>query len=112
MAAGKYDRYIRIERLSSVPDTYGQPMEAFTLHAMAWAMFEPLGGAEGHTEASLQRAATQRAQFTLRYREGIEPRMRVVWRRQAWDIVDVAETGARLRELVLTCEARQVESGG
>lgn len=106
--SGGLDRRIEIQRASEGPDSFGQVLQTWVLHAEVWAKFEPLGGGEGFTAE--QRSSRASAVFTIRYRTGITPRMRVKMDGEVWEIETVSEPERR-RWLVLTCHAFEVESG-
>lgn len=107
--SGGLDRRVEIQRATEVQDSFGQVTQTWVLQAAVWAKFEPAGGAEGFTAE--QRSSRAGAVFTIRYRAGITPRMRIKMGGEIWEIEAVAEPERR-RWLVLTCHAFEVESGG
>lgn len=108
MKAGDLDRRITIQQNTGGPDSVGQIVDTWGNVAVVWAKIEWKNGSEEF--GSAQRSAKQTAEFTIRYRPGITPKMRVLYDGSAYDIEDVRETERR-ETLVLIAYAREVQSG-
>ncbi|MFN7019877.1 MAG: phage head closure protein [Phycisphaerales bacterium] len=109
LAAGAMNRRVLIQRPVEVYDAHGQrEPEAWADVGQAWALVTRAPGTE-RFQAD-QRTSVQTATFTIRWRTGIEPGMRVISDGQAYDIRDVGESGTR-DLIVLTCEGREVRTG-
>lgn len=108
MKAGQLDRRITIQQNTGGPDSVGQLVESWQNVAVVWAAMEWKSGGESFETS--QRSAKQQVEFTIRYRPGITPKMRVLYDGSAFDIEDVRETERR-ETLVLIAYAREVQSG-
>ena len=76
MYAGQLDTRITIERLQSGEDSWGQPIEGWSLIASTWAAVEPLTGRELFAAQAAQSETTYR--LTVRYMAGVDASCRVV----------------------------------
>jgi SPP1 family predicted phage head-tail adaptor len=70
------------------------------------AQVEPIRGVEAAQLAQAQAQADYR--FWIRWRAGIAPQQRLVWRSQEFDILSVRDPGAEGRYLELVCKERFV----
>lgn len=107
-SAGELDRRVEIQRTTEVQDSFGQVNLTWVQLAQVWARFEPGGG--GESFVAEQRSSRAQAAFTIRYRAGITPRMRVKLDSDVWEI-EAVEEPQRRAWLMLTCHAFEVESG-
>lgn len=71
---------ITIQRRDDGQDGYGQTIEAWTDVCTVWAAAEPLRGRE--LFAAQQTQEQSEVRFVIRYRDGIDAAMRVIWRGQ------------------------------
>lgn len=110
LRAGDLDRRILIQRDAGERDSFGQPVEDWQNVATVWARVRWLSGNESFSEGGEQRVARQMVEFTVRWRPGLEPRLRVVWEGRTYDIVDVAEIGRR-EGVSLRAHADNVQPG-
>lgn len=108
LRAGELDRPITIEHKGVARNSLGEQIESWGPWAKCFAKFEPQSGGES-IEAS-QRTAAQMAKFTIRYRAGVTPEMRIQHDGRPWDILDVASPDRRV-SLVITAVCREVGSG-
>lgn len=108
MGAGDFDRRIILQE--PIPDqgSAGEPVETFAEWQAVWAQLVTVGG--GESFASGQRFAQQTTQFRIRYRDGVTPQMRVVYRSKFYKIEDVGEPD-RDRTIILTCTILENVSG-
>lgn len=116
--AGKLDRRVVLLRRDVTRNTFGEEVEGWTPVVTVWARFEPDEAAvssEAFSDSAEQRSARQSAKFTIRYRGGVVPTMRLEFDGRQWEISDVQELlaggGGRHEGLVLTAWARDVEPG-
>ena len=70
--------------------------------ATVWAKVETLSGEERVTGERL--APRARFRLTIRYREGLNAAMRVVWKTRALDIRAIRDPDGRKHLLILDCE--------
>lgn len=108
MNAGDLDRRITVQRCTEAPDSFGQVIPTWSTLAVVWAKVERNGG--GEKFATDQRTSRSEAAFTIRYRAGITPKMRVLFDGEVWEIEAVDELGRR-DGLMLKCHAFAVQSG-
>lgn len=74
--AAKFDRRLRIERRQAAQDSFGQPIQSWSLVAPVWANVKHVSGVQAikaDSEASLVRASIR-----VRYRTDLESGMRLV----------------------------------
>lgn len=101
LAAQLYYR-ITLQQRSTAQDAYGQQAAAWSDVASVWAGIEHTDGKEDVASASVQPTTT--AKVTIRWRADVTPKMRVVYRGQAWNIGAVLPQRNN-RELLLLCTA-------
>jgi SPP1 family predicted phage head-tail adaptor len=106
--ADHLDRRVTIQRTVKTRDAVGQAIDAWEDVATVWAEVKPESGSEGFETD--RRTNIQRVLFRVRYREGIDTTMRVVYRGQVHQIVGVSEPD-RLVTLELSTEVREKVSG-
>lgn len=90
-------------------DSTGAPVETWSEIAALWAAKEPLSGreffdAQGVFEENIVR-------FRIRYREGMDPAMRIAHGGRTYNIKSIIDPEERHRELELLC-AEGVSDGG
>lgn len=104
---GQLDRRIEIQRATGAKDSagYGQLVEDWETLYCCWAKLEnPLAGNTEKIFGDLETAVT-RALFTIRYRDGLTEKDRIVYNSQNYDIMNIHEIGRRAY-LLLICEKR------
>ncbi len=101
LAAQLYYR-ITLQQRSTAQDAYGQQAAVWSDIASVWAGIEHVDGKEDVASASVQPTTT--AKVTIRWRADVTPKMRVVYRGQAWNIGAVLPARNR-RGLLLLCTA-------
>jgi SPP1 family predicted phage head-tail adaptor len=103
MRAGKLRHIATIQELplgEAADDTFGQSgAEWRDVIARAWVGIEPLSGTELFRAQQVNPEITTR--IRMRYRTGIRPDMRVVYRSKAYEVLAVIDVEARGRELEL-----------
>jgi SPP1 family predicted phage head-tail adaptor len=87
MNPGDFDQRITIQNVTESVDTFGQRVQSFSTLAVVWAKVEEKRGAEG--EQSNQIVATRMVEFLIRYRAGLNERMRVVYRGNTYMIESI-----------------------
>ncbi|MBX3446592.1 MAG: phage head closure protein [Parvibaculaceae bacterium] len=83
-------------------DGAGGATIAWDDEAMIWAKVEELGGDERVSGERL--AARARLRLTIRYREGLNAAMRVIWKTRPLDIRAIRDRDGRKHLLILDCE--------
>ncbi len=109
LRAGRLRHVIVIQQRDAGLDSVGQQVRTWSTFATVRADFKFGGNAEAYQ--SDQRSSEQRGTFTIRFREGVTPQMRVLWRGQTWEIEGVGEP-VFLEELELQAVIREKPSGG
>ncbi|MEY5101246.1 MAG: hypothetical protein RJA36_3965 [Pseudomonadota bacterium] len=99
--AGDMRERITIQTRASGVDSLGQESATWSTHITCWASVEPLRGKEYFAAGQVQSSVDVR--IRIRWREGIVPTMRVLWRGVAHDIVSVIEPRAGQEVLELMC---------
>lgn len=103
-AAGKYDQRVTLQQKTAGVDALGQDATTWADVVSFWAEVTPLRGREYFAAAQTQSAVDTR--IVTRFRTGVLPTMRALWRGQPHEIVSVLPKGQRNRtELELMCIA-------
>lgn len=79
MDIGKLDRRIRIEQRATVDGDYGPQPGDWTTFATVWANIQETLPSRGETQAQGIRIAERPARVRIRYLDGVNSAMRVVW---------------------------------
>lgn len=103
MRAGRLQERIRIQQKQVTRDAYGAETVQWVDHADVAAEAAPIAGREFVALRTAQSEISIR--FRVRFVAGVVPSMRVWWRAQEYDIIEVIDKGARRRELELLCKA-------
>jgi SPP1 family predicted phage head-tail adaptor len=96
LAAGKMDRRITLERFTTTLDQYNEPIKAWGAIATRAASYEPLS--DGERFSASETAANASARFVIRYSSAVadlNPKDRLIFESEAWEIVRVKEIGRR-----------------
>ena len=94
MKAGSLDRKITIQAVTfSEPDDYGSVHEAWTDKATVAAYVQQESGREFMSGPGLTQE--KKALFRLRWMDGIDVTMRILYAGRIWDVHDVKELGRR-----------------
>lgn len=102
MKAGELRHRVRVEKATESRDsTYGNVTIAWTTFAVVWASVEPLTGKETLTNDQVGADITHRVR--MRYLAGITPKMRIVFRERALNIVSIANLLERNIEMEIMC---------
>lgn len=113
MQAGRLRNKIDIEQLSAASPQQlntGEPDESWSVYLNdIWASVEPLSGRELFAAQEFHSEVTVR--IRIRYRSGVNNRMRVVFGTKYYDIKAVIDPEERHREFHLLCSEGVVDSG-
>lgn len=104
MAIGNLDRRIQIQTATAAQDEYGEAVETWATTYTVWAWVRYKSG--GESVFSNKETATADCIFTIRYRTGINERLRIVYDSVNYDILHIAEVGRR-KYLELTAKKVQ-----
>ena len=109
MGAGKLDRRIQLQASTPTQGTSGQLVDSWSTVATVWAEYMPEQGSESFQ--SDQRTHMATVKFRIRFRNDVDPKLRVVFETRQYNITDVAEDGARKEYLLLTTTVHEVKPG-
>jgi len=101
----RLNKRVTILRLDKVPDEYGELIDQWIDVATVWAAIEPLRGREFF--AAMQENVEVTTRIRIRYREGIDRTMIVVYGNTTFEILYIIHTEFAKRELQLMCKERQ-----
>lgn len=106
MQTGKLNRRITIQSRTTTQDGAGQPVETWSDVATVWADIRNPSGLSfaGETIKAGVEASTVRLSVRIRYREDIDPGMRVELNGETHDILAVIPDHARRRHVDLLCQ--------
>ena len=91
MEAGRLDRRVMIEQVSLANDTFGDPIETWSVLDTVWADVRPVRGKELFAGQQFQAKADTR--FRMRYRTNLDATMRLRYRGDLYSIVSILELG-------------------
>ena len=101
--SGKYRHYISIQNPTETRDTHGEPIITWpSTYHKAWASIEPLQGWEYWESKRIN--AEVSSKIEMRYKSGINPKMRVVWGDHTYRILSVINESERNNRLTLMVE--------
>jgi len=100
--SGNLRHYVSIQNPTGTRDTFGEPIISWSTYHKAWASIEPLKGWEYYE--SKQVNAEVSSKITMRYKSGINPKMRVVWGNHTYRILSMINEDERNEKLELMVE--------
>lgn len=104
LPAGQMDQRITLQSPSASKDALGQRVETWADVATVWARAQPLRGREFFAAGQMQSEAA--VKFTVRWRDDVSGRMRVLWRGVPHAIVaEPMDVDGKRVELELMCAA-------
>lgn len=101
MRAGRLRHRIQIQEQTSSVDDFNTPINEWTTVATVRAAVEPLLGREFYQAQQVNAEVTTK--ITLRNRDGVVPRMRVLFDERWYDIQSVQRVREVRHEMVLMC---------
>ena len=102
--AGDLDRRITIQTLSQAKDSEGGMVDSWADVAMVWARVRYLSGNERRLTAAGGQVAEARTEFTIRYRSGLNERMRIRYAGKVYNIRHLNDFREAHRFIVITCD--------
>lgn len=108
MRSGQFDRQIVLQSRSSGTDSDGFPVDSFATLATVWARKRFLRGDERYLGDRQQQTAEVEVEYRIRYRDDVDPTVRVKDSGELWDVeavleADGSDIGPRRRALDLIC---------
>lgn len=102
MRAGKLRHRISIQRVIETQESsYNEPTGQWVLFAEVSASIVPLSGRELIRAKQVELETD--TEITIRYLDGLSPKMRIVYRDRVFEILSIINTEERNRELRLLC---------
>lgn len=102
MRAGKLRHRISIERAIETQDSsYNEAVLQWVLFAEVSANIIPLSGRELIRAKQVELETD--TEITIRYMDGLSPKMRIVYRDRVFEILNIINTEERNREIRLLC---------
>jgi SPP1 family predicted phage head-tail adaptor len=107
MDAGALDDRIVIQRATTVPDGFNNPVETWSTLATVWSKAGPVS--DGERWKAGQTLANETIRFTIRWANwvsGVNPRDRILYEGRTFDIQGVKDIGRKgYREITATARA-------
>ncbi len=91
MRVGSLRNLVIIEEYVETVSSYGGTVKTWSEYGRAWAAINALRGDEKYISAEKQ--ATSTHQMTIRFLDGVNPKMRVVFGTRIFEIVSVINPG-------------------
>lgn len=104
MRAGKLRHRVTIQENNPTRDSDGAELDNWENVATVWAAVIPLSGQEQFVIDSDQLVAQATTRIEIRYRSGLNSKMRVTWGNHVYDIQTILEVESARRELHLLCK--------
>lgn len=101
-SAGELRERVTIQTKTRTRDAMGGYVESWTDTATLWALVRPMSGGERAQAGQQQSAADYKV--VIRYRSGITPQQRLVWRGTPLNIRFIADRGPRALYLEIEAE--------
>lgn len=101
LTAGRFRERVTLQQALRVRDPGGATSDTWSDVVTVWASVEPLRGKEFFAADQMQEAVDYRV--TIRYRTGVDRKMRVMWRGQALDVVSVIDVHSKRENIELMC---------
>ncbi|MEH6477723.1 MAG: phage head closure protein [Sneathiella sp.] len=102
MQAGKLDRRITVQELTSTPDSFGGAVETWETLAPIWAGVQEGSGREYFAAARVNSEVS--AVFETRYRSDLTSANRISYNGKFYNILSVSEIGRR-KGLLISAKA-------
>lgn len=101
----RLDRRITIQKQTEEVDVYNERLDVWDDVCTVWAAIEPLRGQEFFAAKAENAEVTTR--IRIRYRDGIDRTMRVVYKYTEFEILYIIHPNFDRKELQLMCKERQ-----
>jgi SPP1 family predicted phage head-tail adaptor len=104
MRAGELRHRIIIEQNTPTRDAFGAEVPGWAALDTVWAAINPRWAMERFLSGAGQTVAQRSTVFVIRYRGGLDTKMRVTWDGKTYNLRQILETNSRRRELALLGE--------
>jgi SPP1 family predicted phage head-tail adaptor len=102
--AGELDRRITIQALTQTKDSEGGMVDNWADVTTVWAKVRNLSGNERRLTSEGGRVAEARTEFTIRYRSGLNERMRIKYGDKVYNIRHLNNFNEAREYIVITCD--------
>lgn len=93
---GQLDRRVSIEYYSETKNAFGEAEKAWQSIATVWAKVDYLNKLDNQEKFEVGReTAIDKVKFTIRYRSGVDARMRILYQSVYYNIRAISEVGRR-----------------
>lgn len=99
--AGDLNQRVTLQSATEAPDAVGQSVKTWTTVSKLWARITPVGG--GESVSGKQVVADASHAVTIRHRDDVTPRMRLLWGSRVLEIAAVDDPDGLRTDLVLSC---------
>lgn len=103
MQAGKLRERVTIQQEVVTRDSFGAEVNPWVDVATVWASVRPGSSGERFLTAADQMQATITHTVRMRWRDGLGPKLRLLWEGKLLGIQSVVDPDGRKRELVVLC---------
>lgn len=103
---GELNRRIQIQRATVSASATGMEVRTWETLYTLWAKVEFPQTGQQEIFLGDQQVATTRVNFTIRHRDGLGEKDRVVYLEQEYDILNIIEHGGRREYLIIQAEKR------
>lgn len=104
MRAGLLRHKVTLQQVTETADATGDPQETWSDVATVWGALDGLSAQEFFT--ARQRQGENTVRFRLRYREDVQPKMRLVVGSRTFDIAGAFDPDGRRRDLTILATER------
>ena len=101
---GDLNRRVTLESLVQTKDAEGGMVDSWSAVATVWAKVANLSGNERRASSHGGQVAEARTEFTIRYRAGLNAKMRVSYAGKIYNIRHINDFAEEHRFVVLTCD--------
>ncbi|MDD5359488.1 MAG: phage head closure protein [Sulfurovaceae bacterium] len=99
MRVGPLNRFITIEQSQQTRDGAGGFINTWSEFTKAWAAINPVSGSSKYVSAERHSEATH--QITIRWLDGVTPKMRVVYGTRIFEILSAPNIAERNKQIII-----------
>jgi SPP1 family predicted phage head-tail adaptor len=99
--AGKMRHVIKIQQKAETRNTFGEPVITWSdVSSSVRAQIVPISGSETFNDPKM--TSQEIKEFHIRYRSGLTPKDRIIWKNISYNIEEIINEDERNRKLVIT----------
>lgn len=103
MQSGRLRHRVTIQEQAVIRNSYGEEIVTWVDVATVWASVLPGSSGERFLASASREQATATHTVRIRYRAGLNPKMRLIWDGRTLNIESIIDPDGRRRDLVLLC---------